>query len=472
MLGFDAQTVEILKTFETLSTLGPGSLGAYVISMSKSASDVLAVLLLQKQFGMTPSSGKMMRVVPLFETLDDLTNSEKIVETLFSLPTYLGSIKGKQEIMVGYSDSAKDAGRLAASWVLYEAQEKMVKVAEKYNIDITFFHGKGGTVGRGGNPALYRAVLAHPPKTINGKFRVTEQGEMITQNFGSTGIAERTLDIYTAAVLAEKFVQHVDPKPEWRAIMAELSTVSCNAYRSMIEKESFIRYFRSATPELELGSLNIGSRPAKRNPKGGIESLRAIPWTFAWTQTRLHLPAWFGIGHALECEGNDLRLQSLTQMYKDWPFFKEMIDLIAMTLSKTDFGISAVYETQLIKNNEDLLFNLGKEIRNELIRTRRTVLLVTGGTDLSKGFALFKKSMHVRLPYVDPLNVLQAEMMKRLRLFTASEAKPNSASEAAGAPAMINVDIKLKQDAEERGYVEDTLVVSINGIAQGMKNSG
>jgi phosphoenolpyruvate carboxylase len=149
---------------------------------------------------MTPSSGKMMRVVPLFETLNDLTNAPMIVETLFSLPNYLGSIKGKQEIMVGYSDSAKDAGRLAAGWVLYEAQEKMVKIAERFNIALTFFHGKGGTVGRGGNPALYRAVLAHPPKTINGKFRVTEQGEMITQNFGSTGIAERTLDIYTGII--------------------------------------------------------------------------------------------------------------------------------------------------------------------------------------------------------------------------------------------------------------------------------
>ena len=321
-IGFDSSVVETLKTFETLSTLGPGSLGAYVISMAKSASDVLAVMLLQKQFGMTSANGRLMRVVPLFETLTDLTNSAKVIETLFSLPTYLGSIKGQQEIMVGYSDSAKDAGRLAAGWVQYEAQEKMVKVAERFGIELTFFHGKGGTVGRGGNPALYRAVLAHPPKTINGKFRVTEQGEMITQNFGSTGIAERTLDIYTAAVLAEKFVVHIVPKNEWRQHMESLSSLSCGAYRSMIEQERFISYFRAATPELELGSLNIGSRPAKRNPKGGIESLRAIPWTFAWTQTRLHLPAWLGIGHALDCHNNENKLKELREMYSEWPFFR------------------------------------------------------------------------------------------------------------------------------------------------------
>ena len=301
-LGFDANVIDTLKTMEVAASLGPGSLGAYVISQAKAASDVLAVALLQKQFGMTAANGKMMRVVPLFETLDDLTNSATIVDTLFSTPSYVGMIKGKQEIMVGYSDSAKDAGRLAACWAQYESQEKMVKVAAKYGIELTFFHGKGGTVGRGGNPALYRAVLAHPPKTINGKFRVTEQGEMITQNFGSTGIAERTMDIYTAAILAEKFLDHVEPKPEWRQCLDKLSVISCNAYRQAIQKETFIAYFRKATPELELGSLNIGSRPAKRNPKGGIESLRAIPWQFAWTQTRLHLPAWLGVGDALEVE--------------------------------------------------------------------------------------------------------------------------------------------------------------------------
>lgn len=189
---------------------------------------------------------------------------------------------------------------MSAGWAQYESQEKMVRVADRYGVELTFFHGKGGTVGRGGNPALYRAVLAHPPRTINGRFRVTEQGEMITQNFGSTGIAERTMDIYIAAVLAEQFFQHVDPKPKWRKQMERLSEKSCAAYQGLVAQRAFVQYFRKTTPELELGSLNIGSRPAKRNPDGGIESLRAIPWTFAWSQIRLHMPAWYGVGEALD----------------------------------------------------------------------------------------------------------------------------------------------------------------------------
>lgn len=470
-LGIDDLSIQTLRTFETLSTLGPGSLGAYVISMSRSASDVLAVMLLQKQFGMTAANGNVMRVVPLFETLDDLTNSPTIAETLFTLPAYVGAIKGKQEIMVGYSDSAKDAGRLAAGWIQYEAQEQMIAVAEKYGIDLTFFHGKGGTVGRGGNPALYRAVLAHPPKTINGKFRVTEQGEMITQNFGSTGIAERTLDIYTAAVLAEKFVEHVEPKKEWRDHMKKLSASSCQTYRSLIEQQRFISYFRSATPELELGILNIGSRPAKRNPKGGIESLRAIPWTFAWTQTRLHLPAWLGVGNALDCTNDAQKKKELTEMYKEWPFFKEMVDLMAMTLSKTDYSISALYELQLCDRNDKELSKLGQEIRDELIRTRKAILTVTGCDDLSSGFRLLRRSMMVRNPYVDPLNVLQSEMMKRLRTSPAPAA-PAAGSQVKTDAPVDSDQIMLPSELDDRASVEDTLIVSINGIAQGMKNSG
>jgi phosphoenolpyruvate carboxylase len=452
-LGFDDLVMDTIKTLQVASSLGPGSLGAYVISQAKAASDVLGVMLLQKQCGMTATNGKLMRVAPLFETLTDLTNAPEIVETLFSLPNYLGIVRNTQEIMVGYSDSAKDAGRLAACWAQYESQEKMVRVAAKYGVELTFFHGKGGTVGRGGNPALYRAVLAHPPGTINGRFRVTEQGEMITQNFGSTGIAERTLDIYTAAVLAEQFSTHVQPKPAWRKLMDKLSVVSCDSYRTLIAEQRFISYFRKATPELELGSLNIGSRPTKRNPQGGIESLRAIPWTFAWTQTRLHLPAWVGVGEAFDkgaaapgtIDAEDKEM--LREMYNSWPFFREMVDLIAMTLSKTDLSISANYELQLVDKQEPELLELGAEIRRKLIQTRRSILQVTGCDDFSSGYKLLQMSMKVRYPYVDPLNVIQTEAMRRLRHVSSLT-------------------------AEEKQLLEDSLIVSINGIAQGMKNSG
>jgi phosphoenolpyruvate carboxylase len=282
-LDLDASVVKTLQTFHMASNLQTDALGAYVISQAQQASDVLAVMLLQKQYGMTAGNGNMMRVVPLFETLDDLNRGATVLNTLFSIPLYVGAVKGKQEVMVGYSDSAKDAGRLAACWAQYNSQDSMSKVAIDKGIELTFFHGKGGTVGRGGNPSVYRAIMSHPPNTVNGRFRVTEQGEMITQNFGAPSIAERTIDIYTAAVLNEHFFKHVEPDQKWIDQMQKVSDLSCADYRHLVREEPrFVPYFRQATPELELGSLNIGSRPAKRNPEGGIESLRAIPWTFAW----------------------------------------------------------------------------------------------------------------------------------------------------------------------------------------------
>merc|ERR1712151_855012 len=221
---------------------------------------------LQKDAGVK----KPLRVVPLFETLDDLNGAVDTMTKLFSLPGYMGAIDGKHEVMIGYSDSAKDAGRLAASWAQYETQEALAKVARDANVEMTFFHGKGGTVGRGGNPQTFQAILAHAPDTINGRFRVTEQGEMITQNFGYQDRAERTMDIYTAAILAERLIERPTPTAEWRKMMNKLSDISCEAYRKVVRHdERFVPYFRSATPELELSNLNIGSRPAKRKATGG-----------------------------------------------------------------------------------------------------------------------------------------------------------------------------------------------------------
>lgn len=364
-----------------------------------------------------------------------------------------GAIKGKQEVMVGYSDSAKDAGRLAACWAQYNSQEGMVNVAKKYGIELTFFHGKGGTVGRGGNPALYRAILSHPPGTINGRFRVTEQGEMITQNYGNRQIAEHTLDIYTAAVLREAFTKHVDPKPEWREQMERISQVSCTDYRHLVREEPrFVPYFRQATPELELGRLNIGSRPAKRNPKGGIESLRAIPWTFAWTQTRSHVSAWLGVGAGLEAPDPQDAVV-MQDMYQNWPWFRELTDLIAMIVSKTDFSISKNYDEQLVQDKE--LLKLGDEVRQKLVQTRQSILDVTQSKDVAGvHVALQRASSLIRHPYVDPLNVIQAELMKRLR---ALDAKGD--------------DLTL-EEVEEQTVLQDALIVSISGIAQGMRNSG
>lgn len=281
---FPPTAVDTLEIHAMIADQLPESLGTYVISQATSASDVLAVLLLQMDAGVK----KPLGVAPLFETLGDLEGAEDTMRTLYSLPAYMGVINGKQQIMIGYSDSAKDAGRLAASWAQYETQEKLAKLAKDFGVDVTFFHGKGGTVGRGGNPQTFLAIMAHAPETINGYFRVTEQGEMINQNFGFNDRAERTLDIYTAAVLAEKLTKRDSPSQEYRDMMQKISDISCEAYRKVVRgDERFVPYFRSATPEVELANLNIGSRPAKRKATGGVESLRAIPWNFSWTQTRV-----------------------------------------------------------------------------------------------------------------------------------------------------------------------------------------
>ena len=441
-LQFSSTVTDTLETFELIASLTPGSLGAYVISQCQQASDVLAVVLLQLDAGVR----EPLRVVPLFETLDDLERSADTVQSLFSMPAYKAHIKGKQEVMVGYSDSAKDAGRLAASWAQYSCQEAMVGIAEQHGVQITFFHGKGGTVGRGGNPALFRAILAHPPGTINGRFRITEQGEMITQNFGQRAVAERTLDLFTAGVLAEKFTDRPLPRPEWRDAMQRLGSVSCSEYRRFVREDPrFIPYFRAATPEQELSGLNVGSRPAKRNPKGGVESLRAIPWVFSFTQTRSNLPAWLGVGTAIAEEMKDPeKAANLRTMYKEWPWFHTLIDLLEMILVKSDAKIAENYDKQLVQDKESL--QLGQELRDLMAKSSQSVLLVSGNASLQAGNPVLIKSMEVRNPYIDSLNIVQAELLKRYR--------------AGG------------QSADDLSILNDALLITINGIAAGMRNSG
>jgi phosphoenolpyruvate carboxylase len=440
--GFPPTVHDTLSTFELIAALEPGSLGAYVISQCQQASDVMAVALLQQDAGVLSP----LRVVPLFETLEDLERSATTVDALFSSPVYKSLVGNKHEIMVGYSDSAKDAGRLAASWAQYNAQVAMIEAADKHGMEITFFHGKGGTVGRGGNPEVFKAILAHPPHTINGRFRVTEQGEMITQNFGSVAIAERTLDIFTAGVLCEKFEHRPVPKKEWLDMMKTLSELSCEAYRNVVVKEPrFVPYFRSATPEMELAGLNVGSRPAKRNPKGGVESLRAIPWIFAWTQTRLNLPAWLGVGDALNAKFKTDD-KTLKEMYAKWPWFQTIIDLLEMILVKSELHIAENYDKQLVADEASR--TLGAELRSKLMLTAESVLAVSGHMELQENNTVLLRSLLVRNPYVDPLNIIQAELLRRLRL------AEGTVSDA------------------DKEILRDALLVTINGVANGMRNSG
>ena len=318
-------------------------------------------------------------------------------------------------------------------------------VAREAGVDLTFFHGKGGTVGRGGNPQTFLAILAHAPGTINGQFRVTEQGEMITQNFGYVDRAERTIDIYTAAVLAERLLDRPRPTPEWREMMKRLSDISCNAYRKVVRgDERFVPYFRSATPEVELASLNIGSRPAKRKASGGVESLRAIPWIFAWTQTRLNLPTWLGVGEALNEVLRSEDAEKIREMYNEWSSFRTTIDLVEMVLAKSEPAIAAHYEAKLVTDPKAK--ELGKEILSLHASTERAILDLTNHSVLSENNLILQRLLRVRNPYVDCLNVLQAETLKRIR--------------------------EYEKQGKENAILKDGLMTTITGIANGMGNTG
>ena len=335
----DPDAAEVLATCRTAAALGTTSLSAYVISMARTASDVLAVELLLREAARSadpPLPPAPLRVVPLFETLDDLTAAGAVMTALFAVPWYRARLRDvhgdHQEVMLGYSDSGKDAGRLAAAWALYRAQEEIVAVCEAAGVSLTLFHGRGGTVGRGGGP-MYLAIQSQPPGSVRGSLRITEQGEMVNAKFGVPAVARRQLEVYTTSVLMATLAPPRPPRdPGWRGVMDALASSSCAAYRAVVFSDpAFVPYFRAATPEAELGALNIGSRPARR-PAGeaGVSGLRAIPWQFAWTQNRSVLPAWLGIGSAvadLVAADPGGALATLRAMYREWPFFTSTIDL-------------------------------------------------------------------------------------------------------------------------------------------------
>jgi phosphoenolpyruvate carboxylase len=430
------ETAEVLATCREVAGAPAASLGSYVISMAGAASDVLAVQLLLKESGLQ----RPMRVVPLFETLADLDNAGPVISRLLALRGYRARLQGPQEVMIGYSDSAKDAGTTAAAWAQYRAQETLVQVCREQNVELLLFHGRGGTVGRGGGPA-HAAILSQPPGSVVGRFRTTEQGEMIRFKFGLPDIAEQNLNLYLAAVLEATVLPPPTPEPAWRELMDKLATDGVNAYRAVVrEHPQFVAYFRQATPELELGRLPLGSRPAKRR-EGGVESLRAIPWIFAWTQTRLMLPAWLGweaaLNNALQRGEGDL----LQQMRAQWPFFRTRIDMLEMVLAKADASIARLYDERLV---EPALLPLGEHLRGLLSQAVTAVLGLTGQSQLLAHSPETLESISVRNTYLDPLHLLQAELLARSR----------QRDDQAGSP------------------LEQALLVSVAGIAAGLRNTG
>ncbi|PMY39921.1 phosphoenolpyruvate carboxylase [Pseudomonas sp. GW456-L14] len=431
-----ADTAEVLATCREVAAAPAASLGSYVISMAGAASDVLAVQLLLKEAGVL----RPMRVVPLFETLADLDNAGPVIEQLLLLPGYRSRPQGPQEVMIGYSDSAKDAGTTAAAWAQYRAQEKLVDICREQQVELLLFHGRGGTVGRGGGPA-HAAILSQPPGSVAGRFRTTEQGEMIRFKFGLPDIAEQNLNLYLAAVLEATLLPPPLPQPAWRDLMDELADDGVKAYRAVVrENPQFVEYFRQSTPEQELGRLPLGSRPAKRRA-GGIESLRAIPWIFGWTQTRLMLPAWLGwetaLSKALERGEGEL----LGQMREQWPFFRTRIDMLEMVLAKADADIARSYDERLV---EPALLPLGAHLRDLLSQACSVVLGLTGQSQLLAHSPDTLEFIRLRNTYLDPLHLLQAELLARSR----------------------------RQDGAQDSPVEQALLVSVAGIAAGLRNTG
>ncbi|MGY8831660.1 MAG: phosphoenolpyruvate carboxylase [Pseudomonadales bacterium] len=430
------ETAEVLATCREVANAPAASLGSYVISMAGAASDVLAVQLLLKEAGLQ----RPMRVVPLFETLADLDNAGPVISRLLALHGYRARLHGPQEVMIGYSDSAKDAGTTAAAWAQYRAQETLVQVCREQDVELLLFHGRGGTVGRGGGPA-HAAILSQPPGSVTGRFRTTEQGEMIRFKFGLPDIAEQNLNLYLAAVLEATLLPPPSPEPAWRELMDKLASDGVSAYRAVVrEHPLFVDYFRQATPEQELGRLPLGSRPAKRR-EGGVESLRAIPWIFAWTQTRLMLPAWLGWEAALDNALQRGEGELLGQMREHWPFFRTRIDMLEMVLAKADESIAQLYDERLV---EPALRPLGEHLRGLLSQAVVAVLGLTGQSQLLAHSPETLESISVRNTYLDPLHLLQAELLARSRL----------------------------RDNQAESPLEQALLVSVAGIAAGLRNTG
>jgi len=425
---------ELLDTFSLIAEEDKAVFGSYVISMAKTASDVLAVYFLQKLAGVK----SLMPVVPLFETLDDLKGAGKTIDNLLRID-WFRTQTDKQEVMLGYSDSTKDAGFLAASWAQYHAQEELLAVCKKYKMPLVLFHGRGGTISRGGASA-HQALLSQPPGAVENGLRVTEQGEVIRFKFGLMGVALRTLEVYTSAMLEAKMIPPAIPKKSWRQTMDRLSDQSSDIYRQIVRGEKrFVDYFKQTTPIDELQEIAIGSRPARRKKGSDIKSLRAIPWVFGWTQVRMMLPAWLGT-QAIYANDKD-NLKQVHELVENWTYFKNLIGMQKMVLAKTIPDIVEYYEKNL---TDKTLTLLGKKLRSDMKTVSAGLLKLSNQKDLLGDSPVIQRSIAVRNPYTDTLNYIQVEALKRYR------------------------SAKNKKEPELRL----ALLLTIVGISAGMRNTG
>jgi len=497
-LEFDDETNTTLGLFRLVSdkmqTLGPEAVGSFILSMASDVSDVLAVLLLAKEARLAdlrPDTSaecgwSRVDVVPLFETIEDLENAPAVLDTLLSNPLYRRnvSLRGdSQEVMVGYSDSNKDGGYLTANWKLYVAQARLADVAQRHGVALRLFHGRGGAVGRGGGPAG-KAILAQPPGSVRGRLKITEQGEVIAARYFDQEIAYRNLEQIVHAVLMASAEQAPEeplpnPSPEgrgarqasegetppfpsgegvgggslWAEIMEEVSDAALHAYRALVyDDPNFVRFFQEATPIGELAQLNIGSRPPKRTASDRIEDLRAIPWVFSWMQSRYTLPGWYGVGTALAgyADQSPTHLTRLREMYRQWSFFTTMLDNAQMSLAKADMDIAARYAR--LVGDQAIAKRIYETIAGEYRRSVEIICHITEQEALLDNQPVLQKSIRLRNPYVDPLSYLQVEILRRLRALP-----PEGDSE----------DLKA-----QRRDLRAAVLLSINGVAAGVKNTG
>lgn len=444
--GITPETAETWATFRLMARAkhiyGQQLLGPFIISMAHGPADVLTVLLLARWTGCADG----LHIAPLFETLDDLSRAPRILTELFALDVYrehLSGCRNAQTIMIGYSDSNKDGGYLAANWALYRAQENVAQVCREHGVNLTLFHGRGGSVARGGGPAN-RAIRAQPPGTIDGRFRMTEQGETIASKYGNPDLAHRHLEqLASAVLLASAPIDPVAIPADWRAAMDRLSQAAWRAYRSLVyDTPEFLGYWRVATPIDEISRLRIGSRPTTRRGSAlKLEYVRAIPWVFSWMQSRFNLPGWYGLGAALSEQSAALN----GEMYEQWPFFRALLDNAEMSLLKADLGIAALYSQ--LAPDQAVAQPLFDRVRAEYDRTVEAVLRATQHATLMDSDPIIQRSIQLRNPYVDPLNYIQVDMLRRLR------ALPD-------------------QDGAEAEALREVIVMTINGIAAGLRNTG
>ena len=445
--GITAATAETWSVFQLIRRVrdvyGAELLGPFVISMCQSGADVLSVLLLARWMGCDQG----LQIVPLFETIEDLRAAPSIFEGLLALPVYrehLATCGNEQMIMIGYSDSNKDGGYVMSNWALYQGQENITKVAQKHDIALTIFHGRGGTIARGGGPAN-RGIRAQPPGSVNGRFRLTEQGEVIAARYSNHELAHRHLEQLVHAVLvASSPAKTIAQIPEaWRTAMDQMSDTAHTMYRQLVyENPKFIDFWQMATPLDEIKRLHIGSRPAARGKSSEVTKIRAIPWVFSWMQSRFNLPGWFGLGSALEAvEDSSL----LREMYKNWALFNTMLNNAEMSLLKADMGIASLY-VDLVPDKE-LGIEMFTAIRAEYDRTRNIVLAISGHTNLLDEEPITQNAVQLRNPYVDPLNYIQVEMLRRIRALPDPE-------------------------SDEAKSIREVIGITINGIAAGLRNTG